>query len=293
MPGADEVLAYLVDEEFLIDDGGLVSIGPRAEKEFGGRFFRDLTSAFTSEPAFTATWGRDVLGELPALALAARPVAGATVVLLGGRSWTVRHVDWRARRVQVEPSDSRGSTRWTSGGRAKSHVLARAHHDVLAGQDPAVGVSRRARAGLAELRAKYSFVEQGGEFHTYLVRQEPDAPIWWTFAGFAANSALASGLADLVDPAVSDLFVQARSGTSREDLRAALRDRRDQLASASPAIDEEAVDGLKFSAAIPRKLADQTVRARLTDPEAVLRTVDATLRSAVILPGPGSATGNI
>jgi ATP-dependent Lhr-like helicase len=96
-----------------------------------------------------------------------------------------------------------------------------------------------------------------------------------------------------VDPAVSDLFVQARSGTSREDLRTALRDRRDQLVSASPAIDEEAVDGLKFSAAIPMKLADQTVRARLTDPEAVLRTVDATLRSAVILPGPGSATGNI
>ena len=293
VPGADEVLAYLVGEEFLIDDGGLVSIGPRAEKEFGGRFFRDLTSAFTSEPAFTVTWGRDVLGELPALALAARPAAGATVVLLGGRSWTVRHVDWRAQRVQVEPSDNRGSSRWTSGGRAKSHVLARAHHDVLAGLDPAVGVSRRARVGLAELRAKYSFVEQGGGFHTYLVRQESDAPTWWTFAGFAANSALASGLSDLVDPAVSDLFVQARSGTSHKDLRAALRDRRDELVSASPAIDEEAVDGLKFSAAIPRKLADQTVRARLTDREAVLRTVDATLRSAVILPGPGSATGNI
>jgi ATP-dependent Lhr-like helicase len=282
-----------VDEEFLIDDGGLVSIGPRAEKEFGGRFFRDLTSAFTSEPAFTATWGREVLGELPALALAARPVAGPTVVLLGGRSWTVRHVDWRARRVQVELSDSKGSTRWTSGGRAKSHVLARAHHDVLAGQDPVVGVSRRARAGLAELRAKYNFVEQSGGFHTYLVRQEPAAPTWWTFAGFAANSALASGFADLLEPGVSDLFVQARSETSRDDLRTALRDRRDQLALANPRIDEEAVDGLKFSAAIPRKLADQTVRARLADREAVLSTVDASLRVAVIPPGLGSAAGSI
>jgi ATP-dependent helicase Lhr and Lhr-like helicase len=86
VPAADDVLAYLIDEGFLAEDAGLVSIGPHAEREFGRRFFRDLTSAFTSDPALTAAGGRDVLGELPVLALAARPVGGPPVVLLGGRS---------------------------------------------------------------------------------------------------------------------------------------------------------------------------------------------------------------
>src|SRR5262249_10536523 len=110
VPCAEDVLAYLIDEGFLTEGTGLGSIGPLAEREYGRRFFRDLTSAFTSDPALTATWGRDVLGQLPALALAVRPVGGLPVVLLGGRSWVVRHVDWRTRRVHVEPSESRGST---------------------------------------------------------------------------------------------------------------------------------------------------------------------------------------
>ena len=38
------------------------------------------------------------------------------------------------------------------------HVLARAHHDVLTGHDPQVGLSRRARAGASpNLRVKHNF----------------------------------------------------------------------------------------------------------------------------------------
>ena len=168
------------------------------------------------------------------------------------------------------------------------HVLARAHHDVLTGQDPNVGLSRRARTGLAELRAKYNFVERGEGFHTYLVRQEPDPPTWWTFAGFAANSALSCGLADLADPAmvIDGLRLRLRPGASISQLRSVLGGRRDQLALTEPDVDEKAIDALKFSAAIPRELACQTVRQRITDRAAVLSTIDAAIRSAVILPMP-------
>jgi ATP-dependent Lhr-like helicase len=287
VPGADDVLSYLVREGFLADDAGLLSIGPRAERDFGRRFFRDLTSAFTSDPALTVTWGRDVLGELPALALATRPAGRHLVVLLGGRSWIVRRVDWRTRRVHVEPSESRGSTRWNSGGRVMSHVLARTHHDVIAGQNPDVSLSRRAREGLAELRTKYAFVGQGEGFHTYLVRQDPDPPTWWTFAGFAANSALASGLADLVDPvaSVGGLRLRLRASVSVGQLSAVLTARRNQLATTEPDVDEQAISALKFSAAIPRELACQTIRRRLTDGAAVLSTLDASIRSAAIFQG--------
>jgi ATP-dependent helicase Lhr and Lhr-like helicase len=169
-----------------------------------------------------------------------------------------------------------------------SHVLARAHHDVLAGKDPEVDLSRRARGGLGELRANYNFIEQGAGFHTYLVRQEPDPPTWWTFAGFAANGALATGLADLADPteSIGSLCLRLRASVSVGQLSAAVAARRDQLATAEPDVHEQAVSALKFSAAIPKDLACQTVRRRLTDGAAVLNTVDAAVRGAAISPAP-------
>jgi ATP-dependent Lhr-like helicase len=149
-------------------------------------------------------------------------------------------------------------------------------------------MSRRASGGLAELRAKYNFVEQSEGFHTYLVRQEPDPPTWWTFAGSAANSALASGLPDLADPAntVGGLRLRLRQSVSLGQLRAALDARRAQLVTAEADVDEQAVGALKFSAAIPRELACQTVRRRLTNSAAVVNTVDATMRGSAILQAP-------
>ena len=169
-----------------------------------------------------------------------------------------------------------------------SHVLARAHHDVLAGQTPKVDLSRRARDGIAELRANYNFVEQGEDFHTYLVRREPDPPTWWTFAGFAANSALATGLADLADPteSIGGLRLRLRASVSVGQLSAVITARRDQLATTKPDVDEQTVSALKFSAAIPKELACETVRHRLADGAAVLSTVDAAIRSAAISPVP-------
>lgn len=275
--GADQVLDFLLREGFLIEDRGMVSIGPRAEHDFGGRFFRDLTSAFTSAPTLTAVCGREVIGELPELALATRPADGLRVVLLGGRSWVVRHVEWRAKRVRVEPSDVVGSTRWTGGGRAVSHAAARAHHDVLAGQEPDVKVSRRASAMLAELRDDHNFVEAGPAFHTYLVRHPARPSIWWTFAGSRANAALAAGLTDVIDPAssVSGLRLRLRADTSAEQLRKTITSNHDRLVHPEPVVDDQAADALKFSTAIPPSLAVETIGRRLGDPDAIRATVGA------------------
>lgn len=92
-----------------------------------------------------------------------------------------------------------------------SFKLARAHHDVLVGCLPDVEFSRRARSALTELRGEHSFVTPAEPFHTYLVREAEDLS-WWTFAGFAANSALADVLADLVvpDAPVGDLALRIR-----------------------------------------------------------------------------------
>ncbi|WP_322753664.1 DEAD/DEAH box helicase [Frankia sp. Cas3] len=282
-PGAQEVLAHLAASGFVIDSGGLVSIGPRAEAEFGRRFFLDLTSVFTSEPMLAVVWGRGTLGHLPPLAFTARTQDGPRVVLLGGRAWKVDHIDWRKRRVWVEPSEFRGRSRWSSDSRAMSCALARAHHDVLAGQTADVAMSRRAVHALDELREKYPFADGGPGERTYLVRDAAAPPVWWTFAGFAANSALAAGLGELVDPdaAVGDLRVRLHPHVTAADLRGMIDRRSADLVVARPDIDDDAVKGLKFSAAVPGELGRQTLAERLADPGAVQACVRATIRDVV------------
>jgi ATP-dependent Lhr-like helicase len=280
VPGASDVLSHLISEGFLADDRGLISIGPQAERDFGGRFFRDLTSAFTSDPTLTALWGREVIGELSPLALASRPSGGPTVVLLGGRSWLVKHVDWRTRRVGVEPIDAAGSTRWASSARGLSYALARTHYDVLAGHDPEVALSRRAQATLAELRDEHDFVDAGAESATYVVRRAAGPPSWWTFAGSRANASLAAGLAELVSPiaSINGLRLGPRDEASASQLARTIADNRDRLGAAEPAVDSQAVNALKFSAAVPPDLATQTLARRLGDPAAINATIGSQIR---------------
>jgi ATP-dependent Lhr-like helicase len=284
VPGTREVLDHLVAEGFLAEDSGLVWAGPRAEREFGRRFFRDLTSTFTSDPGFTVVYGRDVLGEVPALALAGRCGGGPPVILLGGRSWVVTHVDWQRRQARAEPSEQPGRARWASSGWAMSHALARAHYEVLAGRDPDVQIFRRAREGLAELRAEHHFVSQGSAFSTFLVRQGSAASAWWTFAGLAGNRALAGVLADMTEPGapVTDLALPIRPDVSPRQLRYVLASRRKHLLEGAPPVDDQAIQSLKFSAAVPQTLARETVAQRLADPEAVRETLDASLSAVTV-----------
>ena len=256
-----------------------MSIGPRAEAEFGRRFFLDLTSTFTGETNLRVVWGRTILGFVPPLTIVARPEHGPQVILLGGRAWQVEHVDWRRRQVRVEPTAHRGRSRWNGGGQAMSYALARAHLDVLAGKTASVTVSRRAADALDELRAKYSFASDEPGDRTYLVHTSEKRPTWWTFAGFAANSALAAGLDDLVagDGNVGDLRLRLRPNVTSLELAEAIRSRYDAILSARPNIDDEAVEGLKFAAALPRHLAVDTLATRLVDVPAVR----AVLRSLV------------
>ena len=282
-PGAEDVLGYLAAEGFVLDDGGLISVGPRAEDEFGRRFFLDLTSAFTSDPMLQVVYGRTALGFLPPLALAVRLEHGGRVVLLGGRAWTVTHIDWRRQRVVVEPSDQLGRSRWNSGGRAMSYALARSHHDALADAAPDVTLSRRAVGALDELREKHEFVTPESGECTYVVRDAAGRPTWWTFAGFAANSALATGLADVVDrdAPVGELRLRLRPDVDAAALRGALKSRARELPRVRPVVDHEALQGLKFSAAVVPNLAEETLAERLSDPEAVRAVVRALVHEEI------------
>ncbi|MFJ5933623.1 DEAD/DEAH box helicase [Streptomyces sp. NPDC093071] len=262
---AAPVLRHLVEEGFLDSDGGMLFIGPEAEHRFGRRHFIELTASFTAPPQFTVLSGRTEIGRMDSTVLTEeRP--GPRRLLLAGRSWQVTFIDWGRKRVFVEPVENGGVAKWSSGSVAGlSHSLTRAMREVLLGADPPVSLTRRAEVCLEEWRVEEApyMVHPGG---TLVVRQGNDVR-WWTWAGYRSNATLGATLGSIADPVQrpTDCYVRLREDLTQHMWRSALKAAGSGPALVLPDVDQRAVAGLKFSAALPLRLAMATVAARLAD----------------------------
>jgi ATP-dependent Lhr-like helicase len=262
---ARPVMDHLIREGYLDRDGGMLFIGPAAEQRFGRRHFMELTSAFTATPEFAVLSGRQEIGRTDPALLAA-PAAGPRVLLLAGHSWRVTWTDWRRRRCFVEPADGGGLARWGRlGSVGTSFALSRAIREVLLGADPPVRLTRRAAAALRESRDGAPGIAEPGT--TVIARGAGGDVRWWTWAGLRANATLAASLGGAADASQrpEDFYVRLRGDLTPAAWRDAAADARARLHL--PAVDDRAVDGLKFSAALPRPLAEATLARRLADPD--------------------------
>jgi ATP-dependent Lhr-like helicase len=200
--------------------------------------------------------GRTELGRVdPSLLI--EEVQGERRLLLGGRSWRVTYIDWRRRRCFVEPADGGGRARWMSLGRAGlSYELTQAMRAVLLGEDPPVRLTKRAVAALEHQRAERAgLVHPGG---TLIVRHDSGDVQWWTWAGFRANATLAATLSEVIDPMhrFDDRQIRLRDDLTPAAWRDAVSDAASRLCL--PEVSEKALVGLKFSAALPKRLAMAT-----------------------------------
>lgn len=199
------------------------------------------------------TIGRELLTE---------NIDGPRVLLLGGRSWKVTHVDWERRRCFVEVADGGGKAKWSGTAGGLSYDITRGMRDVLLGVTPG-GVTFTARAAkvLTELRFAYSETVMAGD----LVARMPDdsAGRWWTWAGTAANRTLQASLPSVIDhrQRIDEKSVRLLPGVTVQEFSAAIA----AAEWSDPAVDANALRGLKFSAALPPELATQTLAARLSD----------------------------
>ncbi|WP_343450077.1 DEAD/DEAH box helicase [Micromonospora oryzae] len=262
-PGAEPIVRHLVDHGYLDSDGGLLFIGPEAERRFGRRHFMDMTAVFTGPPEFTVLHGRQELGRVDP-SLLTEEVRGDRRLLLGGRSWRVTYIDWRRRRCFVEPVDDGGRARWTSlGWVGWSHPLTRAMRGVLLGDDPPVRLTGRATDRLAAERADRSAVVHPGG--SLVVRAENGDLTWWTWAGLRANATLAATLSEVVDPMqrYDDYMIRLRADLDRSQWRSLVADAGQRICL--PEVNARALAGLKFGVALPERLARATVAARLAD----------------------------
>jgi ATP-dependent Lhr-like helicase len=221
--------------------------------------FKLAARAFDAGP----TW-EDYLAENPALPGDQVRRIRIYLLLLAGRSWRVTWIDFKRRCCFVEPADGGGKARWIFPGTGgASFALSRAIRDVLLGADPPARLTSRAEARLAGAReAAINMVHPGG---TVISRDSGRDVRWWTWAGLRANATLIATLSSVADTAqrAEEFFVRLRSDVTPDMWHAAVTGTEGRLCL--PAVDDKALDGLKFSAALPRHLAEATLAARLAD----------------------------
>ena len=261
---APQIAAYLVEQGYLDTDGGMLFIGPEAERRFGHRHFMNLMAVFTAPPEFTVLHGRDEIGRVDPSLLADR-VDGPRLLLLGGRSWRVTWTDWKRRRCFVEAAEGGGRARWMSNGvGGLSFEIARSMRDVLLGAEVPVSLTHRASGVLAGLRS-----DAIGRVHgDGLVISRSDHDLrWWTWAGYRVNATLKASLGGVADEAqrVDDLSIRLRADLRPSTWRHVVDAVQGRVCL--PEVDEKALAGLKFSDALPRQLAVATLAARLADVE--------------------------
>jgi len=258
-----EVLEHMLARSVLVEDGGIVAMGPVGEQEYGRRNFMDVTSLFLTEPLLAVRWGQRELGSVDPSSLASRDDARATI-LLGGRAWGVRDVDWNRRLVWVEPVDEPGRSRWAGAGAALSMEVCQSIRSVLCGDDRLDGhVTRRAATKLDEVRSEHVWAQEG---RTTLVRDVTRSRSrWWTFGGARANRAIAAQLdvAGTATMAVDDLGIGMRSSPAIDELVAVVE--AIEPAELGAPVDERRLDTIKFGSCVPDRRLECMLAARDAD----------------------------
>lgn len=107
-----------------------------------------------------------------------------------------------------------------------------------------------------------------------IVRGGKDTSVrWWTWAGYRANVTLAATLSSVADPLQrpTGTYLRLREDVTAEEWRKVAAEAAEHLCL--PSVDPRALSGLKFNAALPVRLAESTLAARLANLDGALATL--------------------
>jgi ATP-dependent Lhr-like helicase len=271
------LLEHLVQTGILVNDQGVLGLGPKAEEDYGYRYFSELLSVFTTPPIFTVLHGNQEVGTVDQSNFLTK-VEGPRFLGLAGRTWRVLHVDWKARKAHVEPDGSGGKTRWMGGSPGLSFKLAQSIQQVAADQKTPNHLSKRAIEALEEIRDEFAWVRAE---HTHLLpAKETGRTEWWTFAGQQVNETLADLLrhrCEIVAEADS-LTIQLRVDVNQareciEKLRGLAE------SEITIQVDPEAESAFKFAEILPNELKGKLVTGRSVNIERSLQIIGQPLNS--------------
>lgn len=262
-----QIVQFLKGSGIMFEDSGLLGFGIEGEARFGRRHFLEILSVFSAPSMLTALHGARELGQVEAGFLLRAQEGSPSRIALGGQSWLVRQIDWRARRVHVEPSVEHGRGAWIGSGQGLSHYVANAVKRVLTSGEDSVIWSTRAREAMARIRSEFHYLKADG--HTLVIFQKARRVDWYNFAGGAANDIISSHLARTAglscepnDLALS--FSEESDPTRLLELLTSLTAR--QVAE-NACFDEQAVEALKFHECLPAQMQQAVLKSRLVKEE--------------------------
>lgn len=274
------LVAWMLQREILWDEAGILAMGREGEGKYGRRNFLELFSVFMSPPLFSILHGRQELGYVDEMTFLGKH-EGPRVLLLGGRSWKVNHIDWQRRIAHVEATELTGRSRWKGQGQGLGFHLAQAIKRILATDEHCTRWSRRATERMAEVRLEFPWLQLDASVAVLAADVEAE---WWTFGGNRANATLARQLTHETGVKVShDSFTLTfDSAVKLQDFqRAIVQLGQQDVTAMRPAIDEAAIDGLKFSECLPTELAIEMLESRLQEPNATQHILNEDVRFPV------------
>jgi ATP-dependent Lhr-like helicase len=179
---------------------------------------------------------------------------------LGGRRWSVKHVDWDRRQAFVEPTEQRGRSRWLGTGKLLSFTLCQAIKSVLTEEGLTPHLSKRGTARLEELREDFAWVNEG---ETSLVTDQ-FASRWWTFAGSLVNACFGNAFIETGYRIRFDDFavrIEPANGAANLIRKISKSVRERPVLLATQAV-EQMADRIKFVDCVPPLLRYAMVSAR-------------------------------
>lgn len=270
----DALMRHLIDSEILFSDGVLLSVGDEGEKKFGRRHFMELVSVFTSPPLFEVVHGNSSIGMVDWLTVAVEEGRERRPLILSGRAWEIREVDFSMRRIFVVPSAAQGRARWYGQGRGLSLELAQAVREVLLSDEQPEEWSKRCQERMEGLREEYRAAGVGGSGLVHDAVE--DRTTWWSFAGRFLNEAFSAVLdAEAgIEAKADDFSLRFPAAVDvtrvREVIRSLLAD---ADAMERLPISDQWIDGLKFSECLPPRFATAAARGRIRLSEEALESV--------------------
>jgi len=261
----DAIVDFMIGRGLLHDDEGVLSMGSQGELEFGRKNFMELFSVFVTPPLVKVFHGKQELGQVDQTSFTIKGNE-SSIMILGGRAWMTKYIDWPRRVAYVEPTHLHGRSQWLSAGQPMGFKLCQAIAQVLAGDGSPVRLSKRAAQLLDELRTEFEWLTPG---QTHLVDDDDGRVTWWTFGGGLLNACLAAHLEGAADRIVPDNWtIRFQEVSTDQNLQRRIGFLLTQGGGAATVpLDEEFVQELKFAQCLPDRLRTRelTERYRVND----------------------------
>lgn len=272
-PAFHSLIDFLISEDYLSEESGLLSMGLKAEQTFGRKHFLELCAVFSSPVSYQVIGpGGQMLGAIDWQF--AESVGPGNGFLLAGQAWRVARIGHAEKTLWVEPAPGGKAPKWgATTPTLLSERLCRTIRDVLVDEREYPFCDLATRKQLHALRQERLYL--ANDFAPLQVEEQEMT--WWTYAGGRINKTLRLALSrffgcEIVSNQLSLRFVETvlNEASLREALAAIASPDwwQDQanLAALLQGLPEQRLS--KFQPCLPEHLQRQLLAREYLDPEA-------------------------